>query len=121
MKPEPVMAVPKPPGQVIRCKKPGYQMVTKMGVQRQIDNDNMAVPNNDTMNDDFSGKIPFNRIFPEEKTSSIFNYRKRHRRLSSIVGIKSNPYGPEFDIMEEVLEPKLNEYNKANSRSTSID
>jgi hypothetical protein len=121
VKPEPVMAILKPLNQVSRREEPKYQMMTDTSMQRTSDQDNMSVPNNYNMNDDFSGKIPFNRIFPESKGPSILDQKKRHRRLSSIVGIKSNPYGREFDIMEDVLEPKMTEYNRPNSRSTSID
>jgi hypothetical protein len=73
------------------------------------------------MNDEFCGNTSYNRIFPEGKSPPILDHRKRNRRLSSIVGVKSNPYGRDFDIMEEVLEQKIPEYVKPNSRSTSID
>lgn len=51
---------------------------------------------------------------------SILDPRKRNRRLSSIVGVKSSPYDKEFDF-EEVLEPRNAEYTKPNSRTASID
>lgn len=71
------------------------------------------------MSEDYNN-MSYNRIFPEGRSPPILDQRKRNRRLSSIVGVKSNPYGREFDY-EEVLDSRNYEYTKPESRSASID
>ena len=71
-------------------------------------------------NPDYNDQMSFNRIFPEGWSPPILDHRKRNRRLSSIVGIRSNPYTRDWDV-EELFEPTNNDRWKPDSRKTSID
>lgn len=100
-----------------------------MRYQMRSTDSNMHAPTNEQegvmlakgycMSDDYNN-MSYNRIFPEGRSPPILDQRKRNRRLSSIVGVKSNPYGREFDY-EEVLDSRNYEYTKPESRSASID
>lgn len=96
-----------------------YQMQPEPGLQRQPnDHEGVMLTNGYSMSQDYN--MSYNRIFPEGRSPPILDQRKRNRRLSSIVGVKSNPYGRELDF-DEVLEPRNYEYTKPESRSASID
>jgi hypothetical protein len=45
---------------------------------------------------------------------------KRNRRLSSIVGVNTNPYGRDYEV-EELIESKKMDTTKQNTRKVSLD
>jgi len=99
---------------------PKYKMQPDPFYYKNNDNDAPAVAIDYKMTTDLGDKEEYNRIFPEGKSPPILDNRKRNRRLSSIVGIRSQHYGSGFDV-DEILEPKTNDTRRPDSRSASID
>jgi hypothetical protein len=58
-------------------------------------------------------------MFPDGIYPPILNESKRHRRLSSIVGVKTNPYGN--CIEEEIFEQRNPDRQMQDTRKPSLD
>lgn len=95
-----------------------YKMMPVMNGQDAQNESKMSAFN--YPNYDYNEQMSYNRIFPEGWSPPILDHRKRNRRLSSIVGIRSNPYTRDGDV-EELIEPGLNDRGRPDSRSASID
>lgn len=97
-----------------------YQMQPERPYRKGSDQDGMMMPSGYKMSEEYNDAMNYDKIFPAGKSPPILDQRKRHRRLSSIVGIRSQPYGRDFEF-DEVLEIKNFDGPKIDSRSPSID
>jgi hypothetical protein len=63
----------------------------------------MMAPKGYKMTTDPNAQMSYNQLFPQGQEPPIMDKRKRNRRLSSIVGIRSTTNPGEFE-MDKVLE-----------------
>ena len=98
----------------------GYRMQAEPSVQKPINSDmeGVTLSSNSNMGEEYN--MNFNRIFQDGVTPPILTDSKRHRRLSSIVGVKSNPYGRDF-VEEEIFEQRNSERYMHDNRKPSLD
>jgi len=99
-----------------------------MGYQMRMKSNTMQPPMNDCEGATLAGtpgteeyNSAYTKIFPDGMEPPILDQRtKRDRRLSSIIGVKTNGYGKDFDV-EELMDPLRTDSFKLDNRKISMD
>lgn len=116
---EPGILVPKSTN-LIKKSSMGYQMRMESNTMQPPTNDYegatlASMPGNEEYNS------PYTKIFADGMEPPILDQRnKRDRRLSSIIGVKTNGYGKDFEV-EELMDPLSTDPFKQDNRKISLD